>query len=48
MREEYDPSVSDEVVEFDGSLSSIGFEVRGSAAQSQFLLLNTCGGAGHF
>lgn len=37
MREENDPVVANELVEVNGTLGSLGLEVRGSAAQAKRL-----------
>ena len=48
MREQNSPTISDEIVKLDVSLSGICFEIRGSTTQPQFLLFNTVNCASHF
>ena len=46
--EQDNPSVSNEIMELDVSLSSIRLEIRGRATQPQLLLLDSVDGAIHF
>jgi hypothetical protein len=48
MREQDSPSITDELMKFDGSFGGICLEIGGSASQSQLLLFDIVDCTAHF